>query len=101
MIRRGINKSTAENPPKVPAQTAYLPPADCCVLLQKSGVLWSDKNGGAGGVGAVAAQDPLLAHQAHQWLSQYWNTTASPWNIDVSRERGLLSLCDLTVFPSG
>ena len=47
-------------------------------------VLWSDKNGGGGGVGAVAAQDPLLAHQAHQWLSQYWNTTASPWNIDVS-----------------
>ena len=56
-------------------------------MLQKSGVLWSDKNVGGAGVGAVAAQDPLLAHQAHQWLSQYWNTTASPWNIDVSTDR--------------
>ena len=67
----------------------YLSQSDCDVLLQKSGVLWSDKNGGGGGVGAVAAQDPLLAHQAHQWLSQYWNTTASPWNIDVSIKKPL------------
>ena len=53
--------------------------------MQKSGVLWSDKTGGGGGVGAMAAQDPLLAHQAHQWLSQYWNT-ANPWNIDAKMQ---------------
>ena len=71
---------------KMSPNTPYLSLLDLHILLQKSGVLWSDKNGGGGGVGAVAAQDPLLAHQAHQWLSQYWNTTASPWNIDVSTQ---------------